>query len=367
VALVLAISLMLLGVSFPAFIFGPMLDAWSTVLESFRPISVVSPTRRVILDPGVARQIRNHETVASVIPAIQMQIEIDVPPMAHPSVSIYGVAKDDLPTLLGVYGVRLQEGRLPRPRTYEVVLSKALAQNRGLQVGDSFGRMHNPREDDDLPVELRVVGILSARPSGQDLWAGFASLEYLRSHELVAGRTERGLILPAPGHKAAMDAWLIEAIESPQTSVLTFDRRYQTQRIGMIALLVIIFVLEGVIAVVAAVALAILSYTFFVQRRQEFGILHAMGHSRRRLVWRTLGESASAVGIGWLVGAGLCLIGLQGMQAWLYTPKGFAINVLNPIPWTFTLPLPIATVAVGTMLIARMLRKLDPVTVIEKR
>jgi ABC-type antimicrobial peptide transport system permease subunit len=122
-----------------------------------------------------------------------------------------------------------------------------------------------------------------------------------------------------------------------------------------------------VIAVVAAAALAILSYTFFIQRKEEFGILHAMGHPRRRLVWRTVAESASAVGLAWLIGAGLCLFGLLAMQAWLYAPKGFAINVLNPIPWTFTLPLPIATIAVGATLIGRMLRRLDSVAVIEKR
>jgi ABC-type antimicrobial peptide transport system permease subunit len=135
----------------------------------------------------------------------------------------------------------------------------------------------------------------------------------------------------------------------------------------MIAFLVIVFILEGVIAVVAAVALEVLSYTFFIQRKSEYGVLHAMGHSRRRLVRRTLGESAGAVGIGWLVGGGLCLIGLLGMQVWLYAPKGFTIDVLNPIPWAFTLPLPVATITVGTTLIARMLRKLDPVAVIENR
>ncbi|NIQ81574.1 MAG: hypothetical protein GTN93_26475, partial [Anaerolineae bacterium] len=50
-------------------------------------------------------------------------------------------------------------------------------------------------------------------------------------------------------------------------------------------------VVEGIIAVVAAVALAILSYTFFAQRREEFGTLHAIGHSRRWLILRTVWET----------------------------------------------------------------------------
>jgi putative ABC transport system permease protein/lipoprotein-releasing system permease protein len=366
-ALVLTISLMLLGVTFPVFVFGPMLDAWIEVLEPLRSVSVVSPTRQAALDPGVARQIRDHPAVQHIVPTMQMQIEIDVPPMAHPSVPIYGIAQADLPALLDVYGVELLEGHLPEPRTNQVVLSTALAHNRGLSVGDSFGRLDSSREDDDLPIELRVVGVLSARSDGQDLWTGFASLEHFRSHELVSARPERWIVVPARDQKAELDAWLSETIESPQTSVLTFDRQYRAQRIGMIAFLAILGILEGVIAVVAAVALAILSYTFFIQRKSEFGVLHAIGHSRRRLVRRTLGESAGSVAIAWLVGAGLCLVGLLAMQAWLYTPKGFTIDVLNPILWTFTLPLPVATITVGTVLIARMLRRLDPVSVIENR
>jgi len=296
-----------------------------------------------------------------------MGLEIDVPPMAHPSVSIYGIAENDLPTLLDVYRVHLEEGRLPRPRSNEVVLSRALAQNRGLRVGDRFGKLFSPREDDDIPGEMIVVGILSSLPKRQDLWAGFASLEYLRSHELYALRPVQLLVIPAQDQKDEMDAWLLENIDSDRTAVLTFEEMYETQQIGMIALLVIFGILESVIAVVAAVALAVLSYTFFIQRKEEFGVLHAIGHRRRKLVWRTLGESVTVVAIAWALGAGLCAVGLLGMQAWLYAPKGFTLNVLSPAPWLFTVPLPLATIAVGTTMIARMLRRLDPVAVIEKR
>jgi hypothetical protein len=40
---------------------------------------------------------------------------------------------------------------------------------------------------------------------------------------------------------------------------------------------------------------------------------------------------------------------------------------LSPAPWLFTLPLPLAVVAVSGGLVSRMLRKLDPVAVIERR
>jgi hypothetical protein len=42
-------------------------------------------------------------------------------------------------------------------------------------------------------------------------------------------------------------------------------------------------------------------------------------------------------------------------------------NVLSPAPWAFTLPMPLAVVAVSTGLVVRMLRRLDPVSVVERR
>jgi hypothetical protein len=43
------------------------------------------------------------------------------------------------------------------------------------------------------------------------------------------------------------------------------------------------------------------------------------------------------------------------------------LNIFNPAPWAFTLPLPLAVVVVGVGLVGWMLRKLDPVAVIEMR
>jgi hypothetical protein len=37
------------------------------------------------------------------------------------------------------------------------------------------------------------------------------------------------------------------------------------------------------------------------------------------------------------------------------------------MPWLFTLPIPVAVIAASGGLVARMLRRLDPVSVIERR
>ena len=331
-ALVVTMGLMILGVAFPAFVFTPLIDTMVTVSEHLRQVSVVSPITGGNVDPGVVAQVKGYPDVAETMPAIRLRTEVIVPPMARPNIFLYGVQADDLQTLLDLYGAQITEGRLPRPRTNELVLSQALAQNRNLHVGDRIGRVHYPDEDEDIPTEMVIVGILSSPPGREDFWTGFASLEYLQNHEFYASWPLHLLVVPVEGRKEAVDTWLMENIDSEQAVVQTWEDRQTSYRIGTAAILVLFGLLESVIAIVAAVALGILSYTFFVQRREEFGILNAIGHSRPWLVLRTVRESASAVVLAWLLGGVLCAICLLVLRKVRNSAFGQIILALRENP-----------------------------------
>ncbi len=336
--------------------------------EPLRQVGIVRPRMNGSVDPGVAAQIRAHPTVAQVIPAVEMQLRLQVPPLGYP-LSIYGVAESDLQTLVNLYGVQVKEGRLPRPRTNEIALSEAAALNRKLRVGDKIGQPINP-DDRGIPTEMVIVGILSRPSQGHaenDLWLGFASYEYLTSHALYKSHPIHLIVVPKEGQKAEMDAWLRKDAHSDLAEAITFQWMQTNYQKMSLVLLAVFGVVEIVIAIVAAVALAVLSYTFYAPRQEEFGILHAIGRSRSWLVLRTTRETASTIAVAWLASAALCGLGLVGMQLGLYAPRGLSLNLLSPVPWLFTLPIPLAVIAASTGLVSRMLSKLDPVAIIERR
>jgi ABC-type lipoprotein release transport system permease subunit len=355
-------------VSFPAFIFSPMVEAMRPFAEPLRRVSIVSPRTGAFVNPGVTAQIKSHPAVLRVVPAVELKLEVEVPPIGSPSISFYGVAEDDLQALVSLYGLRVKEGRLPRPRSNEIVLSESLALNRGLRVGDVLGPSSG-KKDDDLLTDVVLVGILALAQDvrANDLWSGFASLEFLQGHELYAARPLNLLVVPREERQAELNAWLEGSVDSNQTEVQTLEMRLEDYRDMMLIVLVVFGVIESVVALVAAIALAILSYTFFIQRRQEFGILHAVGHSRLWLILRAMRESASVVAAAWLLGALLCGLGLAYLQASLYAPRGLTLNFFNPAPWLFTLPMPLAVVTVSAGLVAWMLSRLDSVSIIERR
>jgi ABC-type lipoprotein release transport system permease subunit len=369
VLLVASMALMILGVAFPAFLVSVVIGAFEPSFEYLRYVSRVSSATGHAVDPGVMARIRSHPAVARVIPAMPLGLTALVPPGSGTGVSVYGVAEDELPVLVDLFGMRLVEGRLPRVRSNEIVVSEAVARNRGLRVGDTVGRSVrdegnvDPLISDDIPVEMVVVGLLSA----DDLWLGFASFEYLESHELTSLRPVHLLVIPAEGRKDEFDAWLGESVASVQTDVDTFVAARLEARQAEKSMLLLFAAVESIIAVVAAIALAVLNHIFFSQRRDEFGILHAVGHSRPWLVLRTVRETGSVVAVAWLIGAAMCATGLVWAQAGIYAPRGLSLDFTNPAPWLFTFPIPLAVVAVGAGTIARALSKLDPVAVIERR
>jgi ABC-type antimicrobial peptide transport system permease subunit len=122
-----------------------------------------------------------------------------------------------------------------------------------------------------------------------------------------------------------------------------------------------------VLTAVAGLGLAILNAISFAQRRDEVGILYAMGHNRAKLVARALRENVSIMILAWLTGAAICIAGMFYAQATLYAPLGTSIDWSNLTPWLFTLPLPIAVVAAGAGTVTWALHRLDPVAIIERR
>jgi predicted lysophospholipase L1 biosynthesis ABC-type transport system permease subunit len=173
--------------------------------------------------------------------------------------------------------------------------------------------------------------------------------------------------VPAAERKGELDGWLEGSVASARTSVHTYGAEWREYEEVVRLIMVLFAAVESTIAIVAAVALAALNYIFFAQRREEFGILHAIGHSRPWLVFRTAKETGSAVGLAWLIGAAICLLGLIGFQALVYTPRGLNLDLFSFAPWMFTLPIPVTVIVVGAGTIARTLRRLDPVAVIEMR
>lgn len=325
------------------------------------------------LDPGVVAQVKTHPAVERAIPVAPRyhMLSVHIPPFTEDEASPFGVYAEDMAYLVGLYDLELKEGHLPRPRTNEMVISEIVARNRDLQVGDVIGDPDRPAYPgaERLDAEFVVSGILARASAPEDEnWLGFVSLEFLESHQAYRiPEIPPLIVVPKAGQKDVLDDWLENELAGRDAFVLTFRQETARAQQRTHSMMLAIALLEGVIAIVAAVALAALNYIYISQRQSEFGVLHALGYSRARLVWRTVQETLLTTGAAWGLSAVLFLAGLLYLQYWVFRPSGLRLDLLNLTPWLFTLPIPVAVLAATSGTAARTLSRLDPVSIIERR
>ena len=368
VVLIGAMALMIVGTALFVFILEASTDVMlQPPLTPLEPMSLVSQ-KGLSLDATVIAQIRAHPAVEHTIPVyVFTPFEIAIPPMMidYP-VEAYGVTAEDMAYLMELYGLELAQGHLPRPNTNDIVIPWNVAQNRDIQVGDVIGDRDHPIYADapKLPSELVVSGILAP---DEDSWLSFSSLEFVNAYQDYWGGDLSLVVVPKAGQRATLDEWLENEIDGERRTVFTYGKQQAWWQDQADTLLFTTLLMESVVALVAALALVGLNYIFVAQRRAEFGVLNALGFGRLQLVWRVARESLFTTGAAWLVGLLGCGVILAYLQYGLYAPSGLRIDFFNPTPWLFTLPVPVAVLAVSAVAVGWALSRLDPVAIIERR
>lgn len=380
ITLLLSTVLAILVIALPIFIATATTDAMKPDLAYLHSVSEVYSEEERTVDPGVIAQIKSHPRVDRVIPAMSLALQVAIPMGNRVTTEVHGVLENDLPYLLDTFGMQVINGRLPESRSNEIVVAKAVAQNLGLRIGDVIDLPHYivyGAEQAILfeePVEMVVVGILERQAETQngqsntnEMWLSFASYEFMSSHEILSSRLVRLFIVPSEGHKAELDQWLDESIASKQTHVSTYASRY-TEITEMLRNLTLSFtIVEIGIALIAAISITVMNHILFTQRKDEFGILNALGRNRFWLILRTAKETGSIVAVAWLISIAIYGVCLAILQAAVFAPKGIHLDLFNPIPWLFTFPIPLTVILSSAGAIAWILHKLDPVRVIERR
>jgi ABC-type antimicrobial peptide transport system permease subunit len=370
-----AMALMIVAVVVYMFLTAAIRDARKASLGHLSRVSIVGLHIGAGPNPGVAGQIRTHPAVERVIPFFRFtMLDIFIPPGETAPINPFGVYAEDMAYLVDLYDLELKQGHLPRPRTNELVIPEVVAQNRDLQVGYVIGDPDHPAYPGAsiaVPTEFVISGIFARpEPPQEDNWLSFISLEFTESHETFdfPGDANRSLlVVPKAGQKKVLDDWLEEELASNEVQVQTYRQLAAKAQASTRTQILTIALLESVIAIVAASALAVLNYISVSQRRSEFGVLHALGYGRRQLVRRAMGEAVFTTVAAWGLSAALFLVGLVYLQFGVFRPMGLKLNVFNITPWLFTLPIPLAVLAVASATVARLLIRLDPVSIIERR
>ena len=104
----------------------------------------------------------------------------------------------------------------------------------------------------------------------------------------------------------------------------------------------ILDVVIGTLVAVITMMMGMLINIYQSQRIVEFGLLQALGYTKRQLLKRTLVETFLVLMLGWILGLATAYGLLNVAKSVLMDPKAFALDTLDPIAYRYTIPIPLA-------------------------
>lgn len=338
-------------------IVATMQDSGFALHSMIQRFSVVAPKKAASVPADVQAKVRATAGVKAVVPAYELLTQVTLG-VGTSSFRVIALKVADTPAFLDQTGVRLTDGRLPAAGAAELALDERVMRAKGLTLGQLVG---NSLDDSEwLKGEFTVVGVLAG-----DVQVGIASHEFVSSSMEYAGAKESLLVYGQAIRRDETEAGL-RTLGSKEVSIVTWGVMKEEMDSRFRGLFVMVGVLEAVVIASAAVAVALTQYVFTLQRLPEFALLMVSGISRRRCVLNSLSGLFWCLGVGWLVGIVMAIAVSSMLEKNLFAPNGLTFG----LTWggmAATLLMPVAVTLVGTVAVVFELRRMNPITVLERR
>ena len=273
--------------------------------------------------------------------------------------------KDIKPVMNSLY-LTLTRGRLPTPGTHEIALHWKIAAYHGLKIGnycdkDSksgyrpfvrvFGRL--------LPGDTKLVGLLDG-----DSIVGFSDLDIYNNDLQLSQGEDSWLVIPKKGQLAEVKSYLAKCIQKDKelhTSTVYKNTQFDITNYTVMLLNIFYLVITSVITL----CVSCLFYIYFYQRRPEFGLLEALGHTRQMIVGKALLEIAVINLLGFCCGLLSVLLCGWALNHFIYMERGLPLVLWDQSYIFRLLSTPPIVTFISLLPVWRMLKKVDPITIIE--
>lgn len=272
---------------------------------------------------------------------------------------VLGLTEDDMRYYTRRQGMTKLIGRYPKPGAPEAIISRPVAKNLNLHIGSVL------LKPDDLenysPEPVKVVGI-----GETDRWFMVNSIEFQRQNYFPPV-DDAMIFAKTAADQDKLDHWVVNEFKGQRPIIFAYFQIEKNTREMFATLYTILNVVIGVLALVITFMMGMLMNIYQSQRLVEFGLLQAIGYTKRQLLVRVLKESIAVIMLGWMLGLVLTFVLLKIAAAVMLEPRAFALDVFDRTAYAYTIPIPFSILIVATLTVILRFRKFDPVGVVERR
>jgi ABC-type lipoprotein release transport system permease subunit len=284
--------------------------------------------------------------------------------------AVLGLERPDIEYFLQRQGSRGLQGRLPEPGRPEIIVSRPVAKNLGLVIDDPKAShaqraksiVQRPENTDAYsPYPVKVVGIADT-----DRWLMVGSVEYMRANYFPP--VDLALVFAKDrADQPKLDQWTLNHFKGRRAQIYAYSKVRKESDTMFDTLFKILNVVIGTLVIIITVMMAMLINIYQSQRLVEFGLLQAIGYTKRQILRRVLTETVLVVIGGWFLGLGMAVGALKVADIVLMSPKAFALEIFDAKAYLYTIPLPLCILIVAAGSVLLRFRRFDPVGVVERR
>src|SRR6185436_15451840 len=96
-----------------------------------------------------------------------------------------------------------------------------------------------------------------------------------------------------------------------------------------------------ILIIVVSLVVGLINNIFFAQRIDEFAVLLAIGHTKKRLFRMVWGETAAMMALSWVLGVALGLAVFAAFRSGVLLPRGIPVPFWHPGPLLVSAALPL--------------------------
>ena len=273
--------------------------------------------------------------------------------------AVMGFEKDDMEYYLKRQAYKGILGRRPIDGKPEMMVSTPVAQNLGVKIGDIILK---PDDSDNFSrQEVKLVGIIQC-----DRWLMVSNKQYFAATQPIP--IDFALIFTKDISKQPeYDSWALKKMKGKFAQLFAYSEIEKESKKMFAVLYKIIDAVIGILVLVISIMMGMLMNIYQTQRLVEFGLLQAIGHTKKQLFKRVLTESIIVIIGGWTCGLLAARLLLIALKINLMDPQGFALDIADRMAIGYTAPVPIAILVIAFGTIWLRFRKFDPVAVVERR
>lgn len=309
---------------------------------------------------NILNEIRNHTPVALDRVVICRVSSTDVQSIVGKwPFYVIGLSDADMRYYLAREGATGLIGKLPSGNKPEAVISEPVARNLNLKIGSQV--LGPEKEDAYSPHVVKVVGIVKT-----NRWLIIDPIEYQRENHFPP--IDLAMVFAKNlKDQDKLDHWSDKHFKGKRAGILCYFQIEKNTNDMFRTLFQILNVVIGTLVLVITFMMGLLINIYQSQRLVEFGLLQAIGYTKKSLLRRVMRETITVVILGWIFGLGLAIGLLEVVDATLMAPQAFGLETMDKLALQYTIPLPISILLTASLTVIWRFRRFDPVGVVERR